>query len=703
MKIKTFLFCLLVLLLAGFLGGMLLGIASITKQQTPRPALGDVQTFEAAYRRWKAAAESNGGTNRLVLSLGHFKGLSSQSSKARGRAVIDLADGALTVEVSGLPERRDFDVWLVHNQPGPGKSVKPEAGDRMIHAGNLVRQGDLAILTTRLDRKTVAGFTLDLMVIVPRDADPAVAGVLFGAPSLFQKIFYSTKTTEKLLFTRLDHADDDSAAKTLAAPFRSLVPTLAHADQGGLPNLVSLLARGERLFFEERFAGNGRTCGSCHPAENNFTIDPAFIATLPANDPLFVAEFNDHLNAARNGGRQFENPELLRRFGLILENVDGFDDLANKFVMRGTPHTFAQALSIEPAPANPFIPGSTTPFDGTSGTHRTGWSGDGAPGEASLREFAIGAVTQHFTQTLNRVAGVDFRLPNDAELDAMEAFLLSLGRRAELDLSALQSKLIDADVVAGLALFNNGSKGKCALCHFNAGANQGIFAPFGRGNVNFNTGVEARAASLGLLGANRPVDGGFGRGGSLANGFGNGTFNTPPLVEAADKKTFFHNNLCNTIECAVEFYTTTEFNDSPSGLLLRSLPPFLPLSLGQDEVFQVAAFLRAINALENIRAATEKLLNGRAQIEASGDRSRQSQRIFKLASADIKDAYRVLNQGRDPQFKPEGLYPGARRWLEYAGDNCDMVGLARSKAERDYLIAEALSALATAKIDIVKP
>src|SRR5262249_47147192 len=284
------------------------------------------------------------------------------------------------------------------------------------------------------------------------------------------------------------------------------------------------------------------TCGTCHPAENNFTIDPAFIATRPKNDPLFVAEFNKDLNSATNGGRRFENPDLMRRFGLILENVDGFDDLRNKFVMRGTPHTLAQALSIEPAPANPFIPGSTAPFDGTSGTHRTGWSGDGAPGEASLREFAIGAVTQHFTRTLNRVAGSDFRLPNDSELDAIEAFMLSLGRRSELDLNSLQAQLNDADTKAGLAVFNDPTKGKCFFCHFNAGANQGIFAPLGRGNANFNTGIDAAAANAGLLGPLRPHDGGFGRSGTLATGFGNGTFNTPPLVEAADKKTFFHNN-----------------------------------------------------------------------------------------------------------------------------------------------------------------
>src|SRR5439155_8512230 len=59
--------------------------------------------------------------------------------------------------------------------------------------------------------------------------------------------------------------------------------------------LSQLIAKGRDLFFNETFAGNGRTCGTCHPAENNFTIDPAFIATLPKDNPLFVAEFNPDL------------------------------------------------------------------------------------------------------------------------------------------------------------------------------------------------------------------------------------------------------------------------------------------------------------------------------------------------------------------------------------------------------------------------
>ena len=124
-----------------------------------------------------------------------------------------------------------------------------------------------------------------------------------------------------------------------------------------------LIARGRDLFFNETFDGNGRTCGSCHPASNNFTLDPSFIATLPADDPLFVAETNPDLE------HNFENPILMREVSLILENLDGFDDLENQFTMRGIPHTLGLRHSVASQ-------------DGP----RTGWSGDGSPGDAEHSE-----------------------------------------------------------------------------------------------------------------------------------------------------------------------------------------------------------------------------------------------------------------------------------------------------------------------------
>jgi mono/diheme cytochrome c family protein len=367
----------------------------------------------------------------------------------------------------------------------------------------------------------------------------------------------------------------------------------------------ALVARGKEIFFNETFNGNGRTCGTCHPAENNFTLDPAFIATLPDDDPLFVAEFNPDLN------ENFENPRLMRELGLILENLDGFDDLQNKFVMRGIPHTLGLRTSI----ASPQGP-------------RTGWSGDGAPGDGSLRSFAIGAVIQHFTKTLNRISGVDFRLPTEDELDALEAFQLSLGRQEDLTLPLPLKGTVPK---RGQEIFLDNSLGKCNICHANAGATAGPSL----GNANFNTGVENLPDQPArLTGELVPFDDGFGIP-------GDSTFNTPSLVEAADSGPFFHNNAIETIEGAVAFYNGEAFNNSPSGRFLASLDPNgVGIKLDATQVVAVAAFLRVLNALENIRQSIELLEAGARQ---NFFERKESMESLKRAMAETDDGIVVLS------------------------------------------------------------
>ena len=106
-----------------------------------------------------------------------------------------------------------------------------------------------------------------------------------------------------------------------------------------------LIAVGRFLFNNATFNGNGRTCATCHPATNNFTIDPQYIAKLPKSDPLFVAENNPAL-------KDLENPQLMRSLGLICENVDGFD---KPCVFRGVPHTLALRTSTTPPQQPPPV------------------------------------------------------------------------------------------------------------------------------------------------------------------------------------------------------------------------------------------------------------------------------------------------------------------------------------------------------------
>ena len=416
-----------------------------------------------------------------------------------------------------------------------------------------------------------------------------------------------------------------------------------------------LVERGRRLFENETFGGNGRTCATCHPADNNFTIDPAFIAKLPRRDPLFVAEFNPAL-------RQLENPDLMRRFGLILENLDGFDQPG---VLRSVPHTLGMSQTIR---ADAGISAAVGEPRAGGEASATGWSHDGSPGGGSLREFAIGAVIQHFPRRLDRVPGVDFRLPTEAELDAMLAFQLSLGRQEELaapDTQDFQDDRVDlgrklffsSDAAPGetLAIRNGGAR-DCSGCHGLAGANDGAGV-----NRQRTTGANHHPNVPACRG-DAPGDGGHGRvrvvtvsravlcgsGTGTVTFSGNDFFNPPSLVEAADTGPFFHNNLFDRLEDAVAFYDTDVFNenreDAANGVDRAFV--FLP---GQVEA--LGAYLRAINAIENARQA-------RAYIaQSTGRPLLLARRTIELALADTEDAIEVLTGGPVPLF--EGSRPVA--------------------------------------------
>ena len=375
---------------------------------------------------------------------------------------------------------------------------------------------------------------------------------------------------------------------------------------------------GADLFFREPFGGNGRTCGSCHPAANNYTIDPTFIATLPASDKLFVAEQAPAL-------AQLEKPQLMRQFGLILENVDGTQDPTNKFVMRSVPHCFSLGTSVT---------AQAVPTDGTTRppNERTGWSGDGAPNAGELRDFQTGAIMQHYTQSLGRVSGTDFVLATSDELDRIVAFTSTIGRTNELTLTSVS--LTDANAEAGRVTYLSAAA-RCNGCHNNAGAN--VAAAFNR---NFNTGVErARLATLNTQGI--PFDAGFGAGTTFnfdANGdgindsFGNGTFNTPPLIEAADTGPFFHTNAFTTIEDAITFYTTSAFAQSPAGAG-NAIP------LTATDIANLGKFLRVLNVAFNAQLAMARITAVVAIIDGVQNQSLAVQNtLLALAQAEVQDA-----------------------------------------------------------------
>ncbi len=419
------------------------------------------------------------------------------------------------------------------------------------------------------------------------------------------------------------------------------------------------VADGSDLFFRETFGGNGRTCSTCHRVEDNMGLDVEFIATLPPDDKLFIAEHP----ASEGGVPGLERPALLRAHGQILMNSDGFENPTSKFVMRSSPHTLSLATSLK-----------GDDFRGV--TQRTGWSGDAAPGNGALRLLPVAAVKQHFTRSLNRLEGVDFVLPTEAQLDSMEAFMMALGRLQDIDLS----KVSPTDPVAKAG---QGPFFFCQSCHSNAGATQ-----FGT-NLNVNTGIE-KAPDPSQATEPHPHDGGFGSavlpnldcdGDGSRDCFGDGSFNVPPLIEAADTAPFFHNHRARTLEEAVTFYTT---DDAFGGA---------PFPMSEKDVQNLAAFLRVLNASFNAAISIQR--NSAAlSLEASGDKDARStvNMLLALANSEATDAVEVLGTRK--------LNPQTVRLLRRAISKNARAMAAKPANTRQALIRGALKDFTTAKAQL---
>lgn len=657
-------------------------VAAVEQPADPlRALIAQQSTLELFYRDWQKSYLAAGGDRNVVVTVGWTEGLSTEASKARGSVDLDLLDGTVRAEVRGL-KGEAADLWLVDNQDGPGRTVQPEPGDRMVRIGRL-QGGYAAKVAARLGPEFFRDFELDLVVVSRGGKTPAESSVLLGSRSYFERLYTSTRVAVE----RTREASKGPSLLSFASLLSFLSPREAEANSTQILIAQGLVSQavgdGADLFFRGTFSGNSRTCGTCHRVTNNQGLDLDFISTLPANDPLFVAEFP----VSQGGVPGLERPLLMRGHALILENADGFANPTVKFTMRGVPHSLSMATSIQ------------APADGRAPVQRTGWSGDGAPSTGALRFFPVGAVTQHFTKSLNRVSGVDFVLPTDAQLDKMEAFSLASGRLNELNLANVT--LTNANAQAGKVRFV-AADARCNGCHGNAGANVA-----NGDNRNFDTGVEA-AFNLAQSTEAFPHDGGFGPadrdcdGDGINDCFGDGSFNTTPLIEAADTEPFFHNNLSATLEDAIAFYTTAAFANSPAG-------GGTAIPLTPTDIDNLGKFLRVLNGAFNTSISIQRN-NAALSLESNIDfesgifgcteegcpppedvngKRATVNALLALANTEAVDAVEVLEE--------KGLHADAVKLLRSAISKNNSAINENSAFQRSKLIQSALNDFNSAK------
>jgi cytochrome c peroxidase len=621
---------------------------------------------------------TSGGGARFSIHLVTLRGLTAEDLNAGGAVSIDFSTGSILSEVRGLPSGAFFELWLLDNRSGTSDSTFADPQDLLVKVAAYTEQPQPSVYNLAVTKgpQAFAGFFPDRAFVVRSGQSPSGSFLLTGSSTIFDRL-----AQRQLGF-------DPTSAGTRTTHF------------------ANLTARGRQVFLKETFAGNGRTCATCHVESNNFTIDPNFIASLPQTDPLFIAETSPVLQT-------LENPDLMRKFGLIGVNADGF---GRPMVFRSTQNV--QALANSSARVDPTL---ITDFTGNGlnpePPERLGWGNDGAP----LRDFALVAIAQHGPKTLSRVRGLDFRAPSDEELDALAAYQLAIGRQEDFDLQVLELKT--AVAMTGKTLFLDSGDVRqpghknCNACHFNGGGT-GAFTtnpeklgfphlgqtPHG-GNIAaaLNVHLLPLAIPLGL-----PRDGGFGVLFLPIGSFGNfGTppgrptfpieeFSTPPVVEAADTRPFFHNHMADELEDAVAFYGSPAFR-SPLSIGVAATPITISSDPNDAEVQAIAAFLRVLNALENIRSAINVAERGRqmSSIEDARD-------LARLALSEVVDAMQVLSGGAFSQSVEPGIL-AARARLQEA--QALLEGAVRSTASEGVrnTLTQAAAGLRAARLALANP
>jgi hypothetical protein len=199
----------------------------------------------------------------------------------------------------------------------------------------------------------------------------------------------------------------------------------------------------------------------------------------------------------------------------------------------------------------------------------------------------------------------------------------------------------------------------CNACHFNGGGTAAMtFNPTTPGfprldgsPQGFNIASPTNVNEIPLaLTVGLPRDGGFGQVPTIFGSFGNTDdlpppfghfeieeFNSPPVVESADTGPFFHNHMSPDLESAIAFYGSDSFKN---GLAPKAVPIQISADPADPEVQAIGAFLRVLNALENIRSSIQVAERGRTMTRVADLRD-----LARLSLAETTDALEALSKG----------------------------------------------------------
>lgn len=452
----------------------------------------------------------------------------------------------------------------------------------------------------------------------------------------------------------------------------------------------SAVARGEWLFMNETFGGNGRTCATCHAPENFYTLSPRYIDTLPASDSLFAYRENPDLMCSDGSRSCLEVDEMLRCCALIVTHPTHFPDPPDAPYSQNL-HSFWFKLRAIPSLLG--FANKLNEFRDAGQTRLIRLGTDGGPAP-SVRDFIQKAIKEHMTKTIARQEGIDYRALTDQEAADLEAFLMSLGPPAP---SQVKNMWRNSWVETGASRFDDGAR-RCYQCH---GKDlTGRVAPnffSGWGNLNFNIGVENDtsqaeqvASAIGLLcpGCGLRVD--EGRSGEFST---EQAFNTPGLLDVVFTGPYFHNNSANTLSGAIAFYHTDDAKLSPGVQGVASLAPTSPaldpILLTQSDREAITVFLASAGVVfTGIDLALDHLSKPNRLVHIE-----RNVYAWDVARSYVRASWQALVR--------HGIFPTAVSYLQRAEASIPASDHGKSNKQQED-IAAAITLLQNARSEMVQ-
>ena len=152
----------------------------------PNTGMADPVALVSAFDR---SAAGGAPPNIVILSLSNLRGVSSEAVNAGGRVQVNLATGVVTSVARLLPAGGSFDLWLIDNQSGPGRTTLADSSDLLMRVGTYtVLSATARAVSATLGPAAFASFFPDRAFVVRSGQSPVDGFVLTGPSTFFARL-----------------------------------------------------------------------------------------------------------------------------------------------------------------------------------------------------------------------------------------------------------------------------------------------------------------------------------------------------------------------------------------------------------------------------------------------------------------------------------------------------------------------------------